>query len=101
MRAALARFAIGTAIGTVLVTACSPSDNDPGPGGVTVGEARALDEAAEMIEQRRIPADVLAEKELASESAASEATASEATAGENAAGATAGNEPNTGQNTGE
>ena len=96
MRAALAPFAIGIAIGTVLVSACSASDNDPGPGGVTVGEARALDEAAEMIEQRRIPADVLAEKELASESAASEATA-----GENAAGATAGNEPNTGQNTGE
>ena len=92
MRAALALLAIGT----VPVTACSPSDNDPGPGGVTVGEARALDEAAEMIEQRRIPADVLAEEELASESAANEGTA-----GENAAGKTAGNEPNTGQNTGE
>lgn len=92
MRAALALLAIGT----VPVTACSPSDNDPGPGGVTVGEARALDEAAEMIEQRRIPADVLAEEELASESVASEDTASE-----NAAGATTGNEPNTGQNTGE
>lgn len=96
MRAALAPFAIGIAIGTVLVSACSASDNDPGPGGVTVGEARALDEAAEMIEQRRIPADVLAEEELASESAANEGTA-----GENAAGKTAGNEPNTGQNTGE
>ena len=96
MRAALAPFAIGIALGTVLVSACSPSDNDPGPGGVTLGEARALDEAAEMIEQRRIPADVLAEEELASESAANEGTA-----GENAAGKTAGNEPNTGQNTGE
>ena len=96
MRAALAPFAIGIAIGTVLVSACSASDNDPGPGGVTVGEARALDEAAEMIEHRRIPADVLAEEELASESAANEGTA-----GENAAGKTAGNEPNTGQNTGE
>ena len=96
MRAALAPFAIGIAIGTVLVSACSASDNDPGPGGVTVGEARALDEAAEMIEQRRLPADVLAEEELASESAANEGTA-----GENAAGKTAGNEPNTGQNTGE
>ena len=51
------------ALGTVLVSACSPSDNDPGPGGVTVGEARALDEAAEMIEERRIPADVLAEQD--------------------------------------
>jgi len=25
-------------------------DNDPGPGGVTVGEARALDEAAAMLD---------------------------------------------------
>ena len=97
MRAALALLAIGT----VPVTACSPSDNDPGPGGVTVGEARALDEAAEMIEQRRIPADVLAEEELASESAANEGTAGENAAGKTAGGATAGNEPNTGQNTGE
>lgn len=30
-------------------------DNAPGPGGVTVGEARALDEAAEMIETRGLP----------------------------------------------
>jgi hypothetical protein len=30
-------------------------DNAPGPGGVTVGEARALDEAAEMIEARGLP----------------------------------------------
>ena len=34
---------------------CGASDNDPGPGGVTVGEARALDEAAEMLEQQRLP----------------------------------------------
>jgi hypothetical protein len=39
-----------------LLAACGPSDNDPGPGGVTVGEAKALDEAAEMVEQRRQPA---------------------------------------------
>lgn len=58
MRAALALLAI-----TALLAACGPSDNDPGPGGVTVGEARALDEAAEMIEERRIPADVLAEQD--------------------------------------
>ena len=80
------------AVAGLWLAACGPSDNDPGPGGVTVGEARALDEAAEMIEQRRIPADVLAEEELASESAANEGTA-----GENAAGKTAGNEPNTGE----
>jgi hypothetical protein len=39
--------------------ACEKSDNAPGPGGVTVGEARALDEAAEMIEQRRLPEEAL------------------------------------------
>jgi hypothetical protein len=32
---------------------CGQSDTDPGPGGVTVGEARALDEAAEMLDHRR------------------------------------------------
>jgi hypothetical protein len=39
--------------------ACEKADNEPGPGGVTMGEARALDEAAEMIEARRPPADLL------------------------------------------
>lgn len=38
---------------------CGPSENHPGPGGVTVGEAQALDEAAEMIEQRRLPPEAL------------------------------------------
>ena len=41
------------------LTACGQSDTDPGPGGVTVGEARALDEAAEMIESRKLPEDAL------------------------------------------
>lgn len=39
-----------------LLAACGPSENDPGPGGVTVGEAKALDEAAEMLERRDRPA---------------------------------------------
>lgn len=30
-------------------------DTDPGPGGVTVGEARALDEAAQMLQKRPAP----------------------------------------------
>jgi hypothetical protein len=34
---------------------CGGNENDPGAGGVTVGEARALDEAAEMLEQQRLP----------------------------------------------
>ena len=75
MRAALALLAIGT----VPVTACSPSDNDPGPGGVTVGEARALDEAAQMIEERRIPADVLAEQDEAEQDGAEQDRAEQRT----------------------
>lgn len=39
------------------LTACSKQDNAPGPGGVSVGEAKALDEAAEMVEGQRLPAD--------------------------------------------
>lgn len=39
------------------LTACGSAD--PGPGGVTPGEAQALDEAAQMIEQRRLPDDVV------------------------------------------
>ena len=41
------------------LVACGKADNDPGPGGVTVGEAKALDDAAEMLEQRRMPADAV------------------------------------------
>jgi len=43
-----------------ILAACGPADNEPGPGGVTVGEARALDEAAEMIEAKRLPQESLA-----------------------------------------
>jgi hypothetical protein len=43
MRAAL--------LATLLLAACS-SDSDPGPGGVTHGEARQLDAAAAMLDQR-------------------------------------------------
>lgn len=39
----------------VLVAACSKADTAPGPGGVTMGEARALDEAAAMLDERRPP----------------------------------------------
>ncbi len=34
------------------ISACSRTDNEPGPGGVTVSEAKALDDAAEMLESR-------------------------------------------------
>ena len=42
-----------------VLTGCGASDNDPGPGGVTVGEARALDEAAEMLDEQRLPEEAL------------------------------------------
>lgn len=41
------------------LAACGPAGNDPGPGGVTVDEARALDRAAEMLEERRLPEEAL------------------------------------------
>ena len=41
------------------LAACGKADNDPGPGSVTVGEARALDEAAQMIESRQPPPELL------------------------------------------
>ncbi len=37
------------------LAACGPKETDPGPGGVTVGEARALGEAAEMLDSRTEP----------------------------------------------
>lgn len=43
----------------ILLAACGPADNDPGPGGVTVGEARALDDAAEMLDARRLPPEAI------------------------------------------
>lgn len=43
-------------IALLFLAACGgPDDDDPGPGGVTIGEARALDEAAAMIETRQMP----------------------------------------------
>ncbi len=35
-----------------LAAGCSRTDNEPGPGGVTVSEAKALDDAAAMLESR-------------------------------------------------
>ena len=42
-------------LAVLALSACGQSDSDPGPGGVTVGEARALDEAAAMLDERRRP----------------------------------------------
>jgi hypothetical protein len=45
------------ALALLALAGCGPSDTDPGPGGVTVGEAKALDEAAEMLDEQRLPED--------------------------------------------
>jgi len=39
----------------LLVTACSQPDNAAGAGGVSAGEARALDDAAQMVQDQQIP----------------------------------------------
>jgi len=56
MASAMRRIILAAAL---LAAACGPAETDPGPGGVTVGEAKALDEAAEMLEQRRLPPEAL------------------------------------------
>ena len=59
----IARLRLAAILLPIALSACSAIDNDPGPGGVTVGEAKALDEAAEMLEKRgRSPADDNAEQ---------------------------------------
>lgn len=49
----MALSAIGSAL--LLLAACGLSDSEPGPGEVTAGETRALDEAAEMLDEQRLP----------------------------------------------
>ncbi|HSQ94728.1 MAG TPA: hypothetical protein VLM18_01340 [Croceibacterium sp.] len=46
-------------LGLIFLAACGQKDTDAGPGGVSVGEARALDDAAAMLEQRRLPPGAL------------------------------------------
>ena len=46
-----------------MMVACGPAPNDPGPGGVTVGEAQALDEAAEMLDARNAPPEPVVDQQ--------------------------------------
>lgn len=64
--------ALPTLLAVLLLAGCGPNDTDPGPGGVTVGEARALDQAAEMLDEQRFPDKALPP---APDSAAAEADA--------------------------
>lgn len=50
MEARLNRLAAGMLL--IMLAACGGSDNDPGVGGVTAGEAQALNDAAEMLDER-------------------------------------------------
>jgi hypothetical protein len=43
----------------ILLAACGAGDNDPGPGSVTQGEARELNEAAEMLDVNAVSAEAL------------------------------------------
>ncbi|HUD28439.1 MAG TPA: hypothetical protein VMQ93_06170, partial [Novosphingobium sp.] len=56
-QARLIPFCVAAAL--LALGACSKADTASGPGGVTVGEARALDEAAAMLDERRPPAAAL------------------------------------------
>jgi len=51
----LAMRALAVLLLPVALAACGKPDNAPGPGGVSVGEARALDEAAAMIADQPPP----------------------------------------------
>jgi len=42
-------------LSALLLTACSQPDNAAGAGGVSAGEARALDDAAQMVQDQQIP----------------------------------------------
>ncbi|EZP80765.1 hypothetical protein BV97_03184 [Novosphingobium resinovorum] len=58
------------AMAVLALAACSKSDTAPGPDGVTRGEARALDEAAAMLDERRPPAEAVAPAEAQASEAA-------------------------------
>lgn len=57
MACAMKRNLLPLAALFLALAACGPGANEPGPGGVTVGEAKALDDAAAMLDARRSPAD--------------------------------------------
>lgn len=48
------------ALAIFCLAACGQKDTDAGPGGVSVGEARALDQAASMLDQQRLAPAALA-----------------------------------------
>jgi len=71
--------------GPLALAGCGSNDTDPGPGGVTVAEAKALDEAAEMIDSRKPPAEALEDGAPAAAGAAPSEAAPDASATPSAA----------------
>ncbi|BDI59981.1 hypothetical protein [Qipengyuania nanhaisediminis] len=59
----------GAATGLALALAACDGGGADGPGAVSEGEARALDEAAEMLEQRNLPEGALPPVEMPIEQA--------------------------------
>ncbi|MGI9376088.1 MAG: hypothetical protein ACR2PC_08345 [Tsuneonella suprasediminis] len=50
---------LSTVATVLLLSACSSQSEDPGPTGMTESESKALDDAAQMIEERRLPPDAI------------------------------------------
>lgn len=62
---------LAVSVSALAAMSCGAADNDPGPGGVTVGEARALDDAAEMLDERNAdPAGASAQSDAATDTTA-------------------------------
>jgi len=58
-RAGRAHALLACTVTALALGGCGAGDDNPGPGEVTVGEARALDEAAEVLDERRLPDEPL------------------------------------------
>jgi|JI7StandDraft_1071085.scaffolds.fasta_scaffold66893_2 hypothetical protein len=58
------RFFLVWMSATLILTAsgCGSADSDPGPGGVTAGDAKALDAAAKKLDERDNAADAATQK---------------------------------------
>ncbi len=62
------------ATAALLLAACGDSGAAPGPGGVSVDEAEALDQAAEMLDSQRLPPEALEEPAASPSASASPST---------------------------
>ncbi len=65
------RCAIGAALiaPALLLAACDSHSASSGPGGVSEGEARALEDAADMLDERRLPEGALPDNAAANDGA--------------------------------